>query len=222
MEKKVLALPQKKYEYGYELAYQIAREQLAGCNISEQCQRCGARYLEPGRVEMTYLGQACLINLPEATVSFLAENREAPIRDTLLILHYLLRARGTPLAGRLVTYRELKEGNIYAPTFYKRTIAPLVRHFGKEPQRLAETARVLGGKAAGYGDGSATVTVLPRVPVTLVLWRGDEEFPPEGNVLLDTTVTDYLTHDDIHTLCEILVWKLVSLVKTGGDNPGKK
>jgi len=121
----------------------------------------------------------------------------------------------------MATYKELKEGINYFPVFYKRAIKPLVDHFGNEPHRLIDLSRIFGGHKAGYGDTAVTINAFPRVPVTLALWKGDEEFAPEGNILFDSTISDYLTNDDIHTLCETIAWKLVKPLKAGGDNPGK-
>ena len=47
------------------------------------------------------------------------------------------------------------------------------------------------------------------VPVTFVLWKGDEELPPEGNILFDSTISEYLSVEDINVLCEIIAWRLV-------------
>jgi hypothetical protein len=84
-----------------------------------------------------------------------------------------------------------------------------VENFSKEPARLFEVARQFGGQKAEYGDAAVTIYPFSRVPVTLVLWRGDSDFPPEGNILYDSTVTDYLPTEDIIVLTETLVWKLV-------------
>jgi hypothetical protein len=45
--------------------------------------------------------------------------------------------------------------------------------------------------------------------VGLVLWKGDEDFPPEGNILFDASVASYLPVEDIVILTEMVVWKLV-------------
>jgi hypothetical protein len=37
-------------------------------------------------------------------------------------------------------------------------------------------------------------------------------------MMFDSTIPDYLSNDDIHTLCENIAWRLVRLLKTGGDN----
>jgi len=46
-----------------------------------------------------------------------------------------------------------------------------------------------------------------------VLWQGDEEFPPEGNILLDRTISHFLPAEDIIVVCETVSRKLVKLLK---------
>ena len=217
-------MPEKKYEYGYDLAYQLASEQLANLdNIEQQCRKCDARYEASHQaVLLEYLHQPCLIRVTDAEVLLASGEDVLPVREKILILHYFLQAKGTPLSHKLVTYKELKDGVNYFPVFAKRAIHPLVTFFGNEPRRLIDVAGTLGGKKAEFGDVAVTINTFPRVPVTLALWRGDAEFPPEGSILFDSTVPDYLTNDDIHAMCETIAWKLVKLLKAGGGSSGKR
>jgi hypothetical protein len=80
----------------------------------------------------------------------------------------------------------------------------------------------MGGQKVEYGDTAITINAFPRVPLTIVLWQGDKEFPADGNIMFDSTITDYLPTEDITILCEVIAWKLVRLSKTGGDTPGKR
>ena len=107
----------------------------------------------------------------------------------------------------------MPEGTVYAPTFSKRAIKPILDTFGKEPQRLIEAAEKLGGHKADYGDVAVTINAFSRVPITLVLWRSDEEFAPAGNVLFDSTISDYLPTEDIIVLSETVAWKLVRCLR---------
>jgi hypothetical protein len=221
MAKERLILPEQNVrEYAHELACKLAREQLAGiADIEEQCRKSGTRYLKLKKaVGIAHLNRAYQIGFPDGKVSLANSDEAVPIRDQILLLHYFTQARGTPLSGKTITYKELHDGINYYPTFAKRTIQPLVTFFGQEPEQLLKTAEALGGHKAGYGDVAVTINAFPHVPVTLVLWRGDKEFPPEGSIMFDSTISDYLTNDDIHTLCENIAWRLVRLLKTGGDN----
>lgn len=211
-------------EYAHGLAYRLAREQLASIDdIRQQCLKSGARYLPSEKaVALNHLGQPYRISLPGAEVSLASGEEAVPLRDKILILDYFNRAKGTPLSGRLITYKELPDGINYFPVFTGRAIKPIVNHFGAEPHRLVAAAGRLGGRQAEYGDTAVTIDAFERVPVTIILWRGDDEFAPEGSIMFDSTIPDYLSNDDIHTLCENIAWRLVRLLKTGGDSPGSK
>ena len=225
MGKKQLTLPdQDTQEYGYRLAYHIACEKLAGItDIEQQCRKTDAEYLlARNAVAISFLNQAYLVSLDNGEISFLAGDGEVPIRDKILILDYFIQAKGTPLSGKLITYQELIDGVNYFPVFSKRTIKPMVNYFGSEPERLPGVAATLGGYQANYGDVAVTINAFSKTPVTLVLWKGDDEFASEGSIMFDSTISDYLTNDDIHALCETIVWKMVKLLKAGGDNPGKR
>jgi len=214
MIKKHATLPvQPVREYAHGLAYQLALEQLAGTkDIEGQCRKSGTRYKPAEKsVIMDYLNRVYRISVPDGEVTFEKSEETVPLRDKILILHYFLRAAGTPLTGNLITYKELHEGIIYYPTFFKRAIAPVINKFKDEPQKLAEAAAKAGGRKADFGDAAATINAFPCVPLTIVLWRGDKEFPADGNIMFDSTITDYLPTEDITILCEITAWKLARL-----------
>jgi hypothetical protein len=130
------------------------------------------------------------------------------------MLHYLNCASGTLPKGRLITYRELPEGVTYAENFRKRAIMPLLAAFGRQPERLPEAAESLFGATRGdIGDASVCINAFPRVPVTLVIWKGDEEFPAGANILFDAGISDYLSPEDITVLCETITRALANFIK---------
>jgi len=218
MESRYFSLPnQHNYEYGYELAYKLACEQLAKFdNIEQQCLKSGARYqvIDSQKIILLeYLNQSYQIVFPDIDISLIDSEEEVPMRDKILILHYFTQAKGTPITNKVIAFRELPEGANYFPTFSKRAIKPLLDHFGREPERLIDAAEKLGSHKADYGDVAVTINAFNYVPITLVLWRGDEEFNPEGNILFDSTISDYLPTEDINILCETISWKLVKYLK---------
>ena len=218
MQNRHLPLPDSKdYEYGYKLAYQLTAERLAGIDdIEQQCRRSDAtlRVVDSKRaVIVKYMNRSYSINLPDIEISLTDSEEKVPLRDQVLILHYFTMARGTPATGKLITYKELPEGFSYLPTFAKRTIKPLLDYFGNEPGRLVDAAEALGGRKADYGDVAVTIDAFSRVPITLVLWQGDAELAPEGNILFDANISDYLPTEDITVLCEIITWRLVKYLR---------
>jgi hypothetical protein len=212
----------KNYEYGYRMAYKLAGEQLARIDdIEQQCLKNGAQYQvvdTQKRIFIEYLNQSYLVDLSDTEVSLRNSEEAVSLKDKVLILHYLTQAKGTPQSNKMIAYKELPEGTHYFQTFSKRAIKPLVDYFGHDPQRLLSIAAILGGYKADYGDAAVTINAFPRVSITFVLWRGDEEFPPEGNILFDSVISDYLSTEDITVLCEAIAWKLVKLLRAGGDS----
>jgi hypothetical protein len=172
-------------------------------------------------VIIPYLNKSYRIDTVACDVFYVDSQDTVPIKDKILILDYFTRAGGTALTGNTITYKELHDGINYFNVFATRTINQIVKYFGDQPESLLDAAAVLGGKKAGTGDVSVTIDAFPRAPITVVLWRSDAEFPPEGSILFDSTVSDYLSNDDIHTLCENITWSMVRALKTGGERPGK-
>jgi hypothetical protein len=219
MKTSPLSLPeQKNYEYAYKFAYKLALEQLGKTSIKEQCRKSGAKYQKVNSqqvVTIEYLNQPYQVTLPDIQVSLVGSQAEVPLKDKILILHYLARAKGVPIANKPIAFKELPEGTVYFPTFAKRSIEPVTKYFGGEPQRLLEAAERFSGRKVDYGDVAVTISAFSHVPITIVLWRGDAEFPPRGNILFDATISDYLSTEDIIVLCENITWKLVKFLREG-------
>ncbi|MFC1989119.1 DUF3786 domain-containing protein [Chloroflexota bacterium] len=220
MKSKHLAPPdQKNYGNAYALAYKLACEQLVRFDdIEQQCRKSGSKYQiidSKGIIATQYLNQSYLITLPDIKISLEDGAEEVPVRERILILHYLIAAKGTPAANKLITFRELPEGKVYFPTFSQRIIKPLLNHFGKEPHILVDLAKKLGGHEVDYGDIAVTINAFSRVPITIILWRGDDELPPQGNVVFDANISDYLPTEDITVICEAITWKLIRYLKKG-------
>ena len=218
MKSKQPSLPsQRNYEYAYTQAYELATGELAKVkDIEERCRNGGAQYLEAGSqkvIILEYLSRSYRIVLPGVEVSLSGSQEVVPLKTKVLLLHYLLHAKGTPLSGRMITFKELPEGAVYFPTFAKRTLNPLTRNFGKSPHRLVDVAEKVGCQKAAFGDVSVTIGAFPRIPITLVLWQGDSEFPPSASIMFDATITDYLPTADIIVACEAIVWTLVRSLK---------
>ncbi len=210
-------------KYGYESAYKLTSEQLAKIDDIEQlCLRSGARYqtIDSQKViVLEFLNQSYQITFPDIEISSVDSEQEVRLKDKVLILHYLTRAKGTPIANKVITFKELPDGINYFRTFSKRAIKPLLDYFGKETHRLIDIAQKLGGRKADYGDAAVTIKAFNYVPVTLVLWQGDEEFAPSGSIMFDSSIPDYLSAYAITELCETIAWKLVRFLKETPNLP---
>jgi hypothetical protein len=204
------SLSESPWERGFDLSYKFACEQLARINdLPQQCYKSSARYIGPNEIVVDYLNQPYHITITDCRVLLGDTGTEASLRDKILILHYFTLAKGSPATGKLITYKQLQGGVSYFPAFSQRAITPLVKKFGKKTELLIKAAAKLGGCEADGGDVSVTINAFARVPITLVLWKGDEEVAPNGNILFDANISDYLCTEDVAVLTETIIWKLV-------------
>ncbi len=156
-----------------------------------------------------YFGQGRRVLWPGISVTAAAGAGEIPLTEQILILHYLRHSSGEPLSGRDIDFRQVPEGSFYWSAFVSRAKKPLLQTFGSDLELYLKVASQMGGEPQPLGDAAARFLAFPLVPVTHVLWRGDAEFPPEGNVLFDSSITEYLPVEDIVILTETIIWKLV-------------
>jgi hypothetical protein len=198
--------------YNLNDALKIAQERFFAVNIAQQCQNSGALH-SPEIITLNYLNEIYRINIPSADVAFVDSKAPVPLRDKILILHYFTQAKGTSLTGKQIPYRDLPGGLVYYPTFIKRTIEPLSDFFGKNPTLLAGVGKMLGGRAGEIGDASLIIDAFARVPISVILWQGDDELKAEVNLLFDANITDYLTSEDVTIVCENITWKLINFAK---------
>jgi hypothetical protein len=202
----------------YQTARALALKTLAGLDMAFCCQKAGA-HLETlstntNKVSIPYLMKTYHLMVGKDRIAFDEDAQEIKLPDQVLLLHYLITATGAPVNETWITFRQVPSGPFYYPSFVKRAIAPLVHCFGQDPDGLWSIAENLGKRTDGPGDVALKVTALPRVPVVLSLWRGDDEFPAEGNVYFDSTVTSYLPTEDIAYLAGSVVYTVIGLFRS--------
>ncbi len=167
---------------------------------------------------MNFLNKEITIMWPDLVLSFKDSNEELPIQNQILLLHYLDGVRtGSQLKGEWIAFQDVPDGRFYLDAFLKRAKDPLVKTFGHNPELMVEMAtEALGAEPYEYGDFSVVVKAFPLVPVALIIWRGDEEFPPEGNILFDRSISDILSAEDIAWLAGMIVYPLIGMAHGKG------
>jgi hypothetical protein len=153
------------------------------------------------------------IRMPYGEFSSHPDGEEVPVQEKVLIVHYLNNARGSRPAGDWITFREVPAGEFYYSAFVKRAIDPLKKVFGENVEALKRVAPLLKGEAVPEADAAFSFLPLPLVPLKVLLWRGDEEFPPEATILFDRTVSEFLSAEDIAWLSGMVVYRLIGLSK---------
>jgi hypothetical protein len=196
----------------YKAAIALAAAELKPLNPKRLADRSRSEYIVADAQEaviVSYFGQGRRVAWPEISVAPVTGETPIPLTEQILILHYLLKTSGEPLSGQSIDFRQVPEGSFYWSAFVSRAKKPLLETFGSDPRFYLEVAARLGGEPLDLGDAAARFAAFPLVPVTHVLWRGDEEFPPEANILFDETISRHLPTEDIAALAGASVYRLM-------------
>lgn len=153
-------------------------------------------------VGVKFLADEYTVDFQEKKVLSLACNALAKDTTVILILHYLVRKlEGLPaVTGEWITFKELSEIEGYYPAFRSRAIAPLIRKYGHHPDGILDALERLPAKRVEQGDIGIVVEAFLGLPVLITLWRGDEEFGPEVNMLFDRSITRIFCTEDVVVL----------------------
>jgi hypothetical protein len=111
------------------------------------------------------------------------------------ILWYLTGARDIPLSGRLVQPTNLRGGQIFFRGTHILPLDKLASRYSRDAEGFLRRGEQLGGTRLGHGDASIELFPFPRIPVVLILWGEDEEFPARADLLFDSTCEFHLALD---------------------------
>jgi len=161
-------------------------------------------------IRLTFLNRMITISWPDL-LFYQDSNKDVPIKERILILHYLNGSKGEDLTRELIAYQDIPSARFYLDAFNRRVKYPLINAFGDEPDQLSLLAKELfGANISSIGDISVQIQALPRIPITLVIWRGDEEVSSDGTILFDTSIKDILSAEDISELTSMIVYPLIA------------
>ncbi|MCL6610035.1 MAG: DUF3786 domain-containing protein [Peptococcaceae bacterium] len=193
-------------------AHDKARAEFSVISPLDAARRAAVRYdQDKGIFRVPFLGREYLVSFPDGEITLDEGGEDVPLTERVCILHYLVRAGDVGLAGRYVTFKDLPNGSIYVGPFNNRAVRPLVSVFGSRPEMLVMAGEKLGGTRVDVGDWAVTVGVFPKVPITFVIWEGDDEFPPSGNILYDASAPYHLETEDYALLPGLTIFAMKKL-----------
>ncbi len=163
------------------------------------------------QVRLMYWDTIYTVTWPEVRVLDI-EGQLVRADARLIILLYLYRADGTPIAGRWLSFRELPDAGFYHQAFDDYTGGRLVRTIGDAVDRLQKAAIASGGQPEPLGDIGFRFQALPRVWLAVAYWLGDEEVPAQARVLFDAAVGHYLDAAGLAGLGSQLISRLLRVM----------
>ncbi len=196
----------------YKTAIALAVAELKHLNPKRLENRTGAQHFVEAAQEgliVPYFGQARRITWPEVGVTPGNGQGKFPSRSRSSSSTTCSTPRENLLTGRTIDFRQVPEGGFYWSAFVSRAQKPLLSTFGHDLPLYVKVAATLGGEPLPLGDAAARFMAFPRVPITHVLWGGDEEFAPEATILFDETIPRYFPTEDIAALAGASVYRLM-------------
>jgi len=134
----------------------------------------------------------------------------AGFEATLLCVQYLLTARDEPLACEWVTPQQLPYGEFFFRPPHELPTGKLEAAFGSRLEAFRRAGRALRGRVLEMGDAAWEFRALPRVPIAVVLWAADEEFPARARFLFDRRADRQLPIDALWLLTIAVAKALVA------------
>jgi len=200
----------------YIKAVSLGKKELEGKDPKQIARRSGAIYVEgtDGKASFSihFLNKEIDISWPELDFSYSVDSKEVPIQQQVLLLHYLDLVGDVKISGEWIAYQEVPDGKFYLDAFIRRAKNPMVQGFGNNPELMVKlTTEVYAATPMEQGDLAVSIPALPLIPVALILWRGDDEFSPEGTILFDRTVSQLLSAEDIAWLAGMIIYPLLGM-----------
>ena len=175
--------------------------------------RSGVSYLtlgpDRGELHVPLWEQVCVFSFPELVGYGNDDEHLSDFQQTLL-LYYLSTADGTPLSGKWVSFADLPDGRMYNSAFQGYSGDELVKVFGFGLDALQSACLKADGKRIEIGSASFIFKALPRVPLMMTYWLGDEDFPSSCKILFDASASHYLPTDACAILGGMLTRKLIA------------
>jgi len=199
-------------EYGSEQLKE-AREKVRGelrlLDPSWIASRSGTEYSFFERAfTVPLMGEDYTVSYPEGMVKR-ADGSTAGGVEEILILHYLVHAEGPANTGEWVAYRDLPGARYHEPAFKAEVEGPLSHGLAGRLEALRAWAKEEARQIDLPGDVTVAWEILPRVPLLVIFNEADEEFPASARVLFDITAPNYLPTEDLSTLAELAVSRLL-------------
>jgi hypothetical protein len=204
----------KKQRY-YRQAFDLSCQRIKGLDLGEMVEKSGAHFEKgthpkEGQISLSLFNSRYVIGYPDLLITS-SDKKVVSLVTKIILLHYLIKADGRPLSHQLIPYKEIPGGMLYAGVFARRAVDPLIPVFGQSPAAFLDVGLRMGARKAEYGDVSFVLPALPRIPMTYIIWKGDEEFPATIQLLFDKSVEGYLSLEDVVVVGEMATSRLIAL-----------
>ena len=131
----------------------------------------------------------------------------------LSCVQYLLLSQDAPLAGEWASPLSLPYGDLFFRGPHVLPAKGLEEAYGSQRDAFCQACERLGGRPLEMGDATAELRAFPRVPIAVVLWLADDEFPARVQFLFDKAADGQLPLDALWLLTKVVARRLVAVAE---------
>ena len=129
------------------------------------------------------LGRTFAVAHPEYSIRALDGGADLPLPTQTFLLRYLLESRNISWNGAWKTFREMPWGELYIKPYTGRVLTRAAFTFGTRLDAFKAAAEKMGATPVSHGDAGYQFTLIGPYHMQILAWEGDEEFPPNAQIL---------------------------------------
>lgn len=118
----------------------------------------------------------------------------------LFILHYLTNGKKIPPSGNWVSEKDIPGGEGFFRGPHLLPVRLIVESVNDNLSVFEKKCELLNGSRIDFADAAYCFNITPVIPVAVLYWQGDDDFPGEAKLLFDKTIDQHLALDIIYAL----------------------
>ncbi len=146
------------------------------------------------------LGTAYTITFPQYSIT-----PEPALPVQTFLLRYLLESRDVPFGGSWKTFREMPWGEMYIKPYTGRVLTRAAFTFGTRLESFQAACQKLGAAPLPHGDAGYQFDFIGGYRIQILVWEGDEEFPPNAQVIYSDNFQEGFAAEDRVVAGDILI-----------------
>ena len=172
-------------------------ERFAALDPQEAAARTGTPF-ENGAFRITLLGQPYRITHPEFSISGEGGTALKSLPAQTFLMRWLLEGKQTAGSRDFLTFREMPWGEMYIGPYTGRVLTRAAFTFGTRVEKFRAACEKMGALPIPHGDAGFQFDFLGGYRMQIMVYAGDEEFPPSSQVLYsDNFETGFAAEDRV-------------------------
>ena len=191
-----------------EVPFEFYQEKFRSLDPADVQKRLKAVRYDGREFTVTLLGREYAISHPDYAIRCLDGGKLPPLPTQTFLLRYLLECRDVAWNGEWKTFREMPWGEMYITPYTGRVLTRAAFTFGFRTAAMKAAAEKMGAVAVKHGDAGFLFELVGGYRMQLLVWEGDDEFPPNAQVLYSDNFAEGFSAEDRVVAGDILITML--------------